>query len=180
MVLTRCWKILVLWNTNLSFLHLPKCTQLSMFHAERRLQVTRSLSKQYSHKLTRKEKFILEPEAVMETRTWQLINWSISEYHIKHQQKFLQLLKDNLTLMQNQMEQQANQHHNEISFDVGDWVFLWLQPYKKFPSSKIRRIINYHPSTMAFIRFCKRLALWHTNWSCLHLPEYTQFSMFHA
>ena len=24
------------------------------------------------------------------------------------------------------MKQQANQHRNERSFDVGDWVFLWL------------------------------------------------------
>jgi hypothetical protein len=48
------------------------------------------------------------------------------------------------------------------------------------PSSKPKRIINYHQSTMSLIRCCKRLVLWHTNWSCLHLHEYTQFSMFHA
>ena len=28
-------------------------------------------------------------------------------------------------------KQQADQHHNERSFDVGDWVFLWLQPSKQ-------------------------------------------------
>jgi hypothetical protein len=28
---------------------------------------------------------------------------------------------------------------------------------------------------MDLIRCCKRLVLWHTNWSCLHLHEYTQF-----
>ena len=28
------------------------------------------------------------------------------------------------------MKQQANQHHNGQSFNVGDWVFLRLQPYK--------------------------------------------------
>jgi len=44
--------------------------------------------------------------------------------HIEHQQQVLQLLKDNATLVQNQMKQQANQHHSERSFDVGDWVFL--------------------------------------------------------
>lgn len=53
------------------------------------------------------------------------------EDHIKHQQQVLQLLKDNLTLAQNQMKQKAIQHHNKINFDVGNWVFLWLQPYKK-------------------------------------------------
>jgi hypothetical protein len=48
------------------------------------------------------------------------------------------------------------------------------------PSSKARKIINYHQSTMALIRCRKRLVLWHTNWSYLHLHEYTQFSMFHT
>ena len=53
------------------------------------------------------------------------------EEHIEHQQQFLQLLKDNVTLAHNQMKQQANQHHSERSFEVGDWVFLRLQPYKQ-------------------------------------------------
>ena len=53
------------------------------------------------------------------------------EHHIEHQQQVLQLLKDNLMLAQNRMKQQVDQHHNEISFDVGDWVFLWLQPYNQ-------------------------------------------------
>ena len=53
------------------------------------------------------------------------------EVHIEHEQEVLQLLKDNLNLAQNQMKQQADQHRSERSFDVGDWVFLRLQPYKK-------------------------------------------------
>ena len=52
------------------------------------------------------------------------------EDHMKHQQQVLQLLKDNLNLAQNQMKQQADQHRSERSFNVGDWVFLRLQPYK--------------------------------------------------
>ena len=48
------------------------------------------------------------------------------EDHIKNQQQILQILKDNLTMTQNRMKQQANQHRNEISFVVGDWVFLIL------------------------------------------------------
>ena len=52
------------------------------------------------------------------------------EYQKKHQQQVLQLLKDNLNLAQNRMKQEANQHHSERSFNVGDWVFLRLQPYK--------------------------------------------------
>ena len=47
----------------------------------------------------------------------------VVEDHIEHQQ-VLQLLKDNLTLAQNQMKKQAYQHRSERSFDVGDWAFL--------------------------------------------------------
>ena len=62
------------------------------------------------------------------------------EHHIEHQQQVLHLLKDNLMLAQNRMKQQANQHRSEIRFDVGDWVFLWLQPYKnRCPSSKAKK-----------------------------------------
>ena len=50
------------------------------------------------------------------------------EGHIEHQQEVLQLLKDNLNLTQNRTRQQAYQHYCERSFDVGDWVFLRLQP----------------------------------------------------
>src|ERR1700759_2692211 len=43
---------------------------------------------------------------------------------IEHQQQVLQLLKDNTTLVQDQMKQQVDQHRSEKCFDVGDWVFL--------------------------------------------------------
>ena len=35
------------------------------------------------------------------------------EDHIEHQQQVIQLLKDNLTLAQNRMKQQAYQHRSE-------------------------------------------------------------------
>ena len=53
------------------------------------------------------------------------------EDHMKNQQQLLQLLNENWNLSQNQMKQQADQHRSEQSFNVGDWVFLRLQPYKQ-------------------------------------------------
>ena len=53
------------------------------------------------------------------------------EYHMSHQQQVLQLLKDKLNIAQNQLKRQAYQHRSEWSFNVGDWVFLRLKPYKK-------------------------------------------------
>ena len=61
------------------------------------------------------------------------------EDHIKHQQEVLQLLKDNLNLAQNRMKQQADQHRSERSFDVGDWVFLRLQPYKQMSLKQAKK-----------------------------------------
>jgi hypothetical protein len=50
------------------------------------------------------------------------------EDHIEHQQQVLQILKDNLTMAHNRMKQQADQ--TDVP-QVGDWVFLILQPYKQ-------------------------------------------------
>ena len=61
------------------------------------------------------------------------------EEKIEHQQEVLQLLKDNLNLAQNRMKQQADQYRNERSFDVGDWVFLRLQPYKQMSLNKAKK-----------------------------------------
>ena len=38
--------------------------------------------------------------------------------HVGHQQQVLQLLKDNATLVHNQMKQHAYQHHSERSFGM--------------------------------------------------------------
>jgi hypothetical protein len=102
------------------------------------------------------------------------------EDHIENQQQVLQILKDNLTMAYNRMKQQADEHRSERSFEVEYWVFSRLQPYKQMSLKQARRIINYHQSTMALIRCCKILVLCNTNWSFLHIHEYTQFSMFHA
>ena len=61
------------------------------------------------------------------------------EDHIEHQQEVLQLLKDNLNLAQNRMKQQADQHRSERSFDVGNWVFLQLQPYKQMSLKQAKK-----------------------------------------
>eukprot|EP00253_Pinus_taeda_P031067 PITA_31067 len=60
------------------------------------------------------------------------------EHHIEHQQ-VLQLLKDNLVLAHNRMKQQGDQHRSERSFDVGDWVFLRLQPYKQMSLKQAKK-----------------------------------------
>jgi hypothetical protein len=39
----------------------------------------------------------------------------------------------------NRMKQQADQHRSERSFEVGDWVFLRLQPYKQMSLKQAKK-----------------------------------------
>jgi hypothetical protein len=51
------------------------------------------------------------------------------EEYIGNQQEVLKVLKENLVMAQNKMKQ-VDQHRSEKEFEVGDSVFLRLQPYK--------------------------------------------------
>ena len=44
------------------------------------------------------------------------------------------------------MKQQAYQHCSERIFDVGDCVFLWLQPYKKMFLKKANKDNKLSPN----------------------------------
>ena len=46
-------------------------------------------------------------------------------------QQILDLLKGNLVAAQDRMKLQADKHRQERSFEVGDLVFLRLQPFKQ-------------------------------------------------
>ena len=52
---------------------------------------------------------------------------------LEENQKVMQVLRDNLTMAQNRMKQQANQRRTEREFEVADWVFVRLQIYKQLP-----------------------------------------------
>jgi len=47
------------------------------------------------------------------------------------------VIQQHLSRAQNRMKRQADKHHSERSFAVGDWIFLKLQPYVQ--SSLARR-----------------------------------------
>lgn len=50
----------------------------------------------------------------------------------------LQLLQTNLTKAQKKMKQQAGQHRVDLSFNIGDWVYLKLRPYRQLSAKLIR------------------------------------------
>ncbi|KAL6541589.1 hypothetical protein OROGR_011075 [Orobanche gracilis] len=49
---------------------------------------------------------------------------------VQQRDDLLAELKQNLLKAQDQMRAQANKHRRLVQFDVGEWVFLKLQPYK--------------------------------------------------
>ena len=57
-------------------------------------------------------------------------------------QQILDLLKGNLVATQDRMKLQADKHRQERSFEVGDLVFLRLQPFKQHSLhwSKMRKL----------------------------------------
>ena len=46
-------------------------------------------------------------------------------------QQMLSLLKQNLVVAQARMKQQSDLHRTKREFQIGDWVYLRLQPYKQ-------------------------------------------------
>jgi hypothetical protein len=53
---------------------------------------------------------------------------------IQESQEILRELKDHLQKAQNQQNLYADKNRVERSFEVGDLVYLWLQPYQRHPS----------------------------------------------
>jgi hypothetical protein len=54
-----------------------------------------------------------------------------AKYWIQESQNILRTLKDNLQITQNHQKMYADKHRVERSFEVGDLVYLHLQPYRK-------------------------------------------------
>ena len=50
---------------------------------------------------------------------------------IQESQDILKALKDNLVMAQNQQKTYADKHRVELSFEIGDMVYLRLQPYRQ-------------------------------------------------
>jgi hypothetical protein len=51
--------------------------------------------------------------------------------YLHQQQGIIGLLKENLLSAQSSMKSQADKHRLERSFQVGEWVFLRLQPFRQ-------------------------------------------------
>ena len=91
------------------------------------------------------------------------------EDHIGHQQEVLKLLKDNLVMAQNRMKQQAYQHRSEREFQVGDCIFLRIQPYKYMSLKKQNKENKLAPKYYPPNNVLQRIGSMDYKWSCLCL-----------
>ena len=70
--------------------------------------------------------------------------------------EILAKLKENLTLAQQRMKLFADKHRREVSFDLGDQVFLKLQPYRmKSLARKLNEKLN--PQYYEPFQICEKL-----------------------
>ena len=92
-------------------------------------------------------------------------------------QKLIAILKHNLVQAQNAMKLQVDQYRLYRVFEVGDWIYLRLQPYKQ-QSIAHRVLTSCLLSSMVPSRFFRILEFLLTSCSCLLSPEFIQFSMF--
>ena len=58
-------------------------------------------------------------------------NLPVVKDQLEETQKIVQILKENLNNARNRMKQQADRNRTEREFEVGEWVFVKLQPYKQ-------------------------------------------------
>uniref|UniRef100_A0A2N9FP25 Uncharacterized protein n=1 Tax=Fagus sylvatica TaxID=28930 RepID=A0A2N9FP25_FAGSY len=72
-----------------------------------------------------------EHQILLKHETSKPEGFSAVEDLLEHKQQVVGLVEHNLVAAQARMKQQADKHRSERKFEVGDWVFLRLQPFRQ-------------------------------------------------
>jgi hypothetical protein len=89
------------------------------------------------------------------------------------------IVKQHLLRAQARMKQQADKNRSDRQFEVGDQVYLKLQPYIQ-TSIAIVPIISLHSNTLGHLVCCSESDQSPINWICLHPQACILFFMFHC
>jgi hypothetical protein len=65
-------------------------------------------------------------------------------------------LKENIKLAQVRMKKTYDSKHREKNFEIGDWVYVWLQPYRQV-SVSMRRNAKLSPRFYGPFRILQRI-----------------------
>lgn len=74
----------------------------------------------------------------------------------------LKMVKEHLVQAQNHMKQLADRHRTKRVFQVGDWVYLRLQPYRQV-TAQFRSNQKLAPKFYGPFQVIQNVGWWHTN-----------------
>lgn len=82
----------------------------------------------------------------------------------------IQLLKHHLSRAQNRMKQNADMHRTDRSFEVDNWVYLKIQPYRQ---TTIATRVNQKLAAKYYgsYKIIEKVVLWRTGWNYHHTPK---------
>lgn len=96
----------------------------------------------------------------------------------KERDAMLQEVKAHLIRAHDVMKNAADKKMRDLSFTVGDMVFLKLRPYRQTSVTK-RFWKKLRPNTMVHLRYWRRLGKWRISFNCLRIPRFIRFFMCH-
>lgn len=98
---------------------------------------------------------------------------------LQKRKNMLLLLNFHLMRAQHRMKQMADQHFTERDFDIGDFVYVKLQPYRQ-QSVVLRRNQKLALGTMALIKSWISVVKLLTSWTYLRALKFIRCFMCHS
>jgi hypothetical protein len=99
-----------------------------------------------------------------------------AQEQLRNRHAVQQVIKDNLLKAHARIKQQVDKHRTEREFNIGDMVYLKIQPYRH-TSLSTHKSIKLLQSFMGHLESWKGLVKQHTNFSCLTTTSYMMSSM---
>jgi hypothetical protein len=83
---------------------------------------------------------------------------------LQEAKKQVHMVRENLRVAQSRQKCYTDHRRRELSFEVGDFLYLKLSPMRGLHRSRFEA--SSHRGPLDHSRFCRREVKWPTNWSC--------------